>query len=389
MEDFDNLRMAIIIPFGRSGSVFLHNLLDSHPEVMTIPIVFPFYYRWHVFHSTERQPTLEKLTNFYLEEYGLGDLVSPTSSLYEYVCEGKKLILSIDKDVFVKIINELLLIGNISYPTRKQWLSCLHVAYYRYFNLSLQGKKIIILNEHYAYQFPDILKDFPHLQCIATVRDPLDMYASSIKYCQQQYVGIAQLIFLFLGIFHHKANQQNVFLFENNQPGRVHYIKLEELNLFSQKTMEELALFLNVNFDPILLEPTQNGSLKKGISNFNVPKVERADGMQKPQWEGICSVTELRLMQAIAINMYDKFDYKKLFNKGSFFLMLCVPDPVYFRRISGFFSKMLYLMTGMFIFRRLHLCYLYSMNSFNRHIRLPGIVKLGILSYNYIKNRRN
>src|SRR5688572_9846081 len=45
---FDDLRVAGIFFWGRSGSVFLHSLFDSHPEVLTLPAS-----RLNAFHARE------------------------------------------------------------------------------------------------------------------------------------------------------------------------------------------------------------------------------------------------------------------------------------------------------------------------------------------------
>ncbi|NQZ22291.1 MAG: hypothetical protein HRT53_09565 [Colwellia sp.] len=64
-----NNQLILIIYYGRSGSVFMHNLLDGHPQVISMPPVLMSF----VIDLNEYQPDLSnanKAYSYFIEIYG-------------------------------------------------------------------------------------------------------------------------------------------------------------------------------------------------------------------------------------------------------------------------------------------------------------------------------
>ncbi len=182
-------RVVASFYYGRSGSIFLHSLLDSHPEIITFPSIYlsGFYSFWQQFGHL---PALELVAAF-LQNYDvLFDVRSPHSAPdcgpsvglvygFDEMGPGRDECLGIERDRFVDILLAKLAFAVNDFKrevvTRKFFFQAVHAAYAEALGRELRTRKpIIVFQMHnpFACAVLPLAEDFPHMQVLHTLREP-------------------------------------------------------------------------------------------------------------------------------------------------------------------------------------------------------------------------
>ncbi len=245
-----NYKIYNIIGEAKSGTTLVGTLLDSHPNITTIPIELKF-----VSHFINKSHLDDKnLIKYFLNRTRLKNL--------EYSQKSKK------KREF-KIINGIykpikfdfnkfqeLVLNNKIKKYSKQRLINLIIHIHKYFELSQNKdlKSIIIIQDgnHAIKNIDKIEKKFPKIRNIVITRNPLDVYTSLkkinkitknyyflIKKINKINIDISKITNLI------KKNDKNNF-----------FIKYEELVTNPKFILLELCEYLNIKFTKSLLRPT-------------------------------------------------------------------------------------------------------------------------------------
>lgn len=291
-------KLVIIRPCGRSGSIFLQSLFDNHPQVLSFPMVLPFFYHWNIFYGS-RKHTIESLLEYFLNRTDLRYLFNKETPK-SYVCidkKGKKFEFKIDKGIFVDNIKNELFKHGIDFPTRKEFLISLHEAYAKTIGADLKNKKLILLHEHGPYRMEDPNQDFKNILNIVTVREPYNSYASFIEY-RIKFGGIFGPIYNILDINAWVYMLVNTSIYFKKFPKNIIFIKTEDLNANPRKQIDKLICRIGINFHPFLLKSTYAGFPKSSdISAFGTKKSSfNKEGMAKNRWKYLCSKRELKII---------------------------------------------------------------------------------------------
>jgi len=248
LNKIKQLNICFLITSGRSGSIFLHSLLDSHPEILTFPILFDSYAFWLENHNlNDRDLFIEKLiksTNF--------SLLFERKKTKE---SGDFSASSIDIESF-----KIHLLNFIPETPQKpdDFFYCIYLAYALSRNINLEKITIIVEHSHfYPYRVSQKRELFPHSLFLHIIRNPKDSFYSYYKrYIQLNNGAILPEHWLYIlescvyGI-------NDILKYDSESFYKT--ILLENLHTSPQNEMKKLAEFLKVSIGPSLFESTLDG----------------------------------------------------------------------------------------------------------------------------------
>lgn len=291
-------KLVIIRPCGRSGSIFLQSLFDSHPQILSFPMVLPFFHHWNIFYGSKKH-TVESLLEYFLNKTDLRYLFSKETPK-SYICidnEGKRFEFKISKETYVENIKREFSNKKINFPTRREFLIILHEAYAKTIGVKLNNKKVILLHEHGPFRMEDPNEDFKDLLNIVTVREPYNSYASFVEY-RIKLGGIFGPIYNIVDINAWVYMLVNSSIYVKKFPKKIIFVKTEDLNSNPRKQVSILISKIGIRFHRLLLKSTYAGYLKSSdISAFgNKNSYFNKEGMTKKRWKQLCSKRELEII---------------------------------------------------------------------------------------------
>ncbi len=361
--NMDNrFNLITLRPIGRSGSFFIQNLFDSHPAVISFPFPFPFYYHWYFFHKIEKDADVEKLLVYFLDNTCLRYMNEGASSELSYIYSykddnGNSREYKIDMVDFRNHLEQE--IKQISiYPSRRQFLIALHIAYARTIGLELKDRNFIFLHEHYAYLFNEAMEDFPDARNIVTVRDPRNSFASYIKKNKIDHGALSPLYDL-VDLNYTVKIYLNALHFKKKFPDSIYFISTEKMNAEPEIEIKKLAEWAGLHYTASLLKPTFAGNRIDGISVFNKSQSGfDQSGLLKDHWKKVCSWREIRLLDAIFSELYVRFDYPPgagPLPAWNLFVLTLNPDiKIFLTRYRKFSARALYIFAGCFAWSRVN-----------------------------------
>ncbi|MCB2200603.1 sulfotransferase [bacterium] len=273
----------------RSGTTFLSQLLDHHPEIFMMPgdskyaidyiqscnLEFDSYpYQWvrRLINPTGQTP-------FWF--------IGPEEAEFiKFLTGYQRRIKAGEKDPFIAVVGALQQVIHGDKPIR-YW-----------------GEKTPE-NELYADL---LLKRFPEAKFVHLIRDPL-----SNIYSQKQFRMQRSLSFDI-----RKVSVREKLMFEaalrnleTIGPERYILLKYEDLVAEREATMREIARFLGINFDPILLTPTIKGLEASSNSSFadRRAKKSQARDENKPRWEAGLTRAEKQIIVSFMKPSAEKLGY--------------------------------------------------------------------------------
>lgn len=155
---------------GRSGSIFLQSLLDSHPEILMFPGVINFFTDIFPYHQKNPEKWSENISNVIrswmetLEPY----------NIYQKLGKERNETIDVDLD---QIINIMKTECNIKEsPSAKKLFLALHYAIGTYYSIDLSRIKYIYVHEHTLdfnkFNLQNSLSLFPNTHILCIIRDP-------------------------------------------------------------------------------------------------------------------------------------------------------------------------------------------------------------------------
>ena len=364
-----------------SGSMLLHSLLDSHPEIITIPGT-PDIYSFINDNYVNASSVLDKF-----EEYNpyFYNTLEQTVDKYWYsgldtlgVNKGEGIIT--DKKLFETYFKGFLKERNIDSPNI---ILALYYAYSMVHGCNLKSKKIIVMHPHYHDKAIFLNSIFPKSKCVVTVRDPIQTYYSAIKRSSLK-ADIRNLAFSHAGYIYQESLNV-VPLIENNIEFRI--VKVEEF--FSEDyVILGLCSFLNIDYDSSLRKSTFNGKKWWGANptyKLNKFSIDR----HKINYE--LSFVESCLFSIVFRKHYNIFGYIRPNSSCKYlpvFFQLLLPTTEDFKWFKNIFTTLSrsdgsvkYLMrkTGSLIVERLRLISFFYNEKSHRY---DSIIKKSLISKN-------
>ena len=292
-------RVASIHYYGRSGSIFLQSLLDSHPDVVMLPAVYlcgfhTFWGRYAGFRPSE-------MVAAFVHEYEI--LFDPTSTrevidvgkgiglIYNFhrMGEGHDERLGLDRAVFSDCLmrKAALGVGADGRLSRKFFFQAVHAAYAEALGRRVRSANPLIVYQGHNPQLTQVehvIADFsPHLKFVHCVREPVPALGSWFAHARGSELGGAlDFPYRVLGrALDHAKPILNQWPVGGAKPLLVSWnerntraVRLEDLHQRPRETLERLCAWLDIAWDDALLQSTFDGRLwhwtdgKRTLSGF-------------------------------------------------------------------------------------------------------------------------
>ncbi|MCA9394936.1 MAG: sulfotransferase [Candidatus Omnitrophica bacterium] len=303
-------KIIFLVCAGRTGSSFLHTLLDSHPEVLMLPMELSFYRMWDRL-GCDQVKDAEEMVRRWTEQSKLAKLADNVN----YGIDGSTNAYTscdfpIFRDRFLCLLRETSL-------SRRDVFYAIHRAYADATGGDLSRYQVIIEFSAIYIDIGRAVEDFREPRFIQVVRDHRATYAS----IKQHFLNTRRGLFNLRG----KTLEQKLSLIRifNNfirtinklragfaalPADHVLYVKQEDLHLNLEPTMREVAGWLQIAYEPCLLHSTLAGHPWQGNSAFGkavagaTPEVTR-------RWMTTLSPQEIRVIEYVFGDDMERFGY--------------------------------------------------------------------------------
>jgi hypothetical protein len=281
----------------KSGTTVFHNLFDGHPDLVVYPSDLNLLYAYFPIY----------LSGEYSDEVCKKRLVKVLFSDLKQQLTANNIPIILDMDLYQELFFQKL---NGEFLNIKKIIESLAQAF-----LSVIGKesaKLVLKETSIEIYMQEILEWFPDAKILHLIRDPRDNYASLksgvskyySKLGENEKETLASLIFRTrIGM---KMGLLNKALFGE---GKYKFVKYEDLIEKTMKTMQDVALFLDIPFTDVLCSPTRLGSTVIG-NNFEGEIFSKVDNKNVGRWsERIhkeeAMIIEFNLSEFMSLFQYD------------------------------------------------------------------------------------
>lgn len=325
-----------------AGTSFLANIMDFHPDLLTIPdnriTRFPEFYRANLMGKTV-QNAIRDLKNMSDKNEKKAFLVRLISRKCD---EG-----SLDNPEAVNIVKSaqfldkmLELLKGKTFPTPKEWLASIYLAFSLCFGRTFAGNRIvpaIFDYPHTDYYYIgnsnrqaldfcfSIAFEFPYYRSIVIMRDPLTYSANVIRYMSTTHPdalndkGEVQLDPFYCFAFAAFFPKDFYFPIEHPMYAYSAAIRLEDLKLNTKAALTTLGEFLDIPVTESLFHTTWCGvervdvdTLYKPISGFDPATIYEAH-------TDILSVFDKYRIEMALVPLYKAFGYEPIYYDGQDF----------------------------------------------------------------------
>ncbi len=322
-----------LLHFGRSGTGLLHSLIDSHPEITSLPGVYLRGYfnqgiweklsanGWRelperfadefavLFDARTSKPIPSRLGE---QPFSIGTEEGMTS-----VGENRNEFLSLDRGMFCRAALRLMAGMESVDPT--SFLMVVHAAFEEVNKSTVEQsarKRLCFYHIHNPddYAMPNFLRFAPNARLLMTVREPIQNCESWLHLCLDNHSkSVGRILGLLFGFDH--------------VPFRLRPsigVRLEDLKARPEATMKALCAWLGVEVTPSLYEMTAQG--KKWWGDPTSPDYGQGEAMSP-----FDETTTKRPVGTI-LSAKDRFILRTLFYPFSLRFGYRQPDPVGFAR---------------------------------------------------------
>lgn len=282
-KNLDNIEVFFLVSRGRSGSTLLQSILDAHPNICA-PIESKF-----VLHLHSRYKNVvtwnEKTINQFIEDL--------------YTNRKFRLFWN---------INQENLKNNFDTYTVNHYRDACKIVYLSYQSFFDKDKiKIIVDKNPLHSRFTDILLTiFPESKFIHLVRDPRAVVYSHIKSLMQKKTYNLAFEWRLLNAKIENTKDINPILFYS--------IKYENLTQNPQKEVESLFEFINLDYNPDLLNA--NTTIKKNYKSNKYLSLPHHKNISKPissskneAWKTNLNHHQVNIINYICKNQLIKYGY--------------------------------------------------------------------------------
>jgi hypothetical protein len=343
--DLERLSVVAIFFWGRSGSVFLHSLFDSHPQVLTLPAT-----RLNSFHGRQwadisEAPGVEAMARRFvrwnpsvfdgrLDRWFEGlDAMGP----------GRDRPIEVDIEAFVRHTTRLL--AGPETVTRRRFFLALHVAYALARGEDVSEKTTIVYHLHSPEAYAGIaaaLADFPELRAVGITREPVRSVLSYLRknvlvarawqlsdrarYAQLAPTGGYNFV------YRHQLIGWRELLARHSPPFR--WLAIEHLNQDTEGQMRTLAQFFGLRWDPCLTESTFNGLLYHGETLAQAQPAEGPPAPSNAESDGALDALDRYVLEGLLANFRRESGYGETPARQRVLSALLVPVPTRVERLA-------------------------------------------------------
>ena len=294
-ENIASLPVSIIIGSPRSGTSFLRNCFDAHPNTV-IPTEFPFipFYSWYF---KNKKYLSEK------DVLKLLDLINEVFSFDFWTIDRWRIEHVELKENLLSQIEQGLTYADAC----KIIISCFNSVFPK------SDPKILMLKEPlYSSHTKKLLKLFPEIKFIVLHRDPRAQVASVRKWVFGSYLITVNALYW-------KKTQKKLIRLHKNRPKTVYLLPYEKMISENQMILKDLSAFLGISYDEKMLHFQEKSQEMKEVyakNNENVIKIglsslKKIDKNKISEWETLLSEKEIKLIEHINGRFMKLYGYEK------------------------------------------------------------------------------
>jgi len=391
MSRLRSLPMVALVTTGRTGSDFLQSLLDSHPQILTFNGHFAVYSEFFTralsfkIGGARVQDAADEFIGHYLYK-----LVSryEIQEAKDRLGKNSDESFSIDTGEFKKHL--LGLLEGCSLNTR-DFLLAIYGAYALCLGQSIDEARIVFHHPHLDYEFRLFHKDFPTTRVVFSSRDPRANFCSHVEHFRNYYRTHDNQ--------HHLYNCLKMALEDSALAEELglDYIATRLEDLPREDTMRELAAWLGVDYRDSMLRSTWAGLDWHGdrISNKAFAATGWSEKRTENNWRNRLGRMEKYVLNYIMNDRLGRYQYpvRAVGALDSFLVAVLIPFPFKYERrffSPGYIWSMLrggrnamrleLVLTPLFYWRRVRLCYLHYLRTLRRvpftgkWVQVPGRV---------------
>jgi len=269
-------KIVALLHFGRSGSGYLHSLLDDHPNISTLPGIYMsgFFGRevWDRISRKGFQEIPERFSSLYkvLFDARNPEKIPPAfiSDTYNKRSVGEKegfvkmgsnqdTPLTLDRGQFLENLGEV--INGLEDIDHGQFFEAIHHAYERTLGNDFNAKKLIFYHMHKIdpYSMANFVKYFPGAELLMIIRNPLQSCESwALKPLQSDQENKYK-------VYQHIGNRISSMLMDINIPAFQTQpsvaVRLEDIKEHPKETMRRLCAYFGIEETASLYNSTMQG----------------------------------------------------------------------------------------------------------------------------------
>lgn len=279
---------VILTGHRKSGTSVFHRLFDGHEEICLYPVDISILYAYFPCFTQNQKLSTEKLKE------RLNLVIQKSLENISSYLEEK----AINLDDFINLIYQNL--ENKDIRNKKTVIKAIQESWIQINNCSDTLFPFIFKETSQSIFFLRLKQEIPNLKMISIIRDPRDNYAALKAGVKKYYssLGEDEKATLASLINRVKMDLKSAQLNQKLYPESFLPIKFEELAYNTEKTMQQVADFLNISFSPTMLNPTfmnqeyegnsYEGKKFSGVSQENVgrwqQRISQEEGMVIEYW---------------------------------------------------------------------------------------------------------
>lgn len=281
----------------KSGTSLLLSLFDNHPDLNIFPVDFTFFYSYFpifIKKKLNKKKLLKRVSDIYKSNFKKLDYDARYNKL-----KINNSIRNIKKNFTLK---DLLSKKKFFFKIIKEWLRQ---------TKSDKNKNLVVKETSQLIYFNDYNKIFKNLRMINIIRDPRDNF-SSIKSGQKKYYRLINENYttsFFSFLYRYKSDLTAANILKNNK--NYLNVRYEDLVNNTKIEMKKISKFLNIKYQPSLLEPTLLG--KKYLGNNFDNKLFGISKKNTSNWKKRISQDEIKIIEYFLSDLMKIWNYKKQF----------------------------------------------------------------------------
>lgn len=296
IEEIEKIPFVFIVGRGRSGTTLLQTILDAHPNVM-LPL--------------ESRFIIHLKTNYFKIKNWTPRLID---ALVKDLYKEKKFdrLWRVEEAVLHKKLNSLPL-NRISFSIICKILYLSYPSLFKKQQIQIIGDK----NPLYSIYIEELKEVFPDAKFVHLIRD----YRDNIVSYKQVFELEKSIALMAIGW---KIYNRSIDASKAKRPDLFYTLRYEDLVTFPEKYLKEICQFLNLNFEPEMLNyrkklnEDKNKLPKKELEHYH-PNLQKAiTTSQIDKWKTILTPRELALAEFIAGEYGLKYGYQPLNTEKSF-----------------------------------------------------------------------
>lgn len=284
VKNIDQIEVATIVFWGRSGSTFIHSLLDSHPQVLSIghynfATLLHFGLVWQMIINNQVKD-FSHIIDLFCTIMSDKGAIAQNGGEYLF-SEQNEPFKNIFKYYFNKIVdtfNQYDKTDLLETHSRKMTFILIHYAYALALGQDIREKRIIAHQLHWVENMPmfvTLLQDFPQAKFIGMIRDPIkglySFLAANVALGKKadpdytfDYIVYAGY---YVSMYRHILIGWKRIEHLLNEP--VYAVVLEKLHEDPKKELQKLIDWLGVRWHDHLLKSTVDGQPYHVISGVH------------------------------------------------------------------------------------------------------------------------